>query len=160
MNWNRAELALQTLAASIFEVQSQYSKTLFLHIGTGTLIDAIRSVLPERNIDPAMATHISEGLAWFEALRAERNKYAHAIYNPAKSQKGLWSLGASAKGGKLKYRSDLLDLRETRNTAEEIYDLSAYLLATPRQLNRSPPFDPATRKFLPRPQNAKRRLVR
>lgn len=152
MNWNHAEHGLQTLASEVFEIKGQFPMALLVHVGSGTLVDAIRSVLPFRNLHPGVSRHIDDGLAWFLELRGERNAFAHSIYHPSQSQPGLRRIGASSKGGKLKFREERLDLDKVRALAEEIYDLGAYLQVASRHLdeNRELPSNLGTRKFAPR----------
>lgn len=152
MNWNHAEHGLLCLAREVFEINSSYSTALLIHIGSGTLVDAIHSVLPIRRLHPAVAKHIANGLDWFIELRAERNLYAHSIYHPSQTKPGLRRIGASSKGGKLKFREERLELEKVRSLAEEIYDLGAYLHVASRHIedNRELPNDLGTRKFVPR----------
>lgn len=150
MNWNFAEYGLQRVSQKVFEVNSVYSTALLVHVGTGTLVDGIRAVLSIRDLHEDTVAHISKGLDWFIALRAERNVYAHSIYHPSLDAKTLRQIGASSKGGKLKFKEKRLDLQTVRDLAEEIYDLASYLIAATEALDKPPPHNEGTRKFAPR----------
>lgn len=150
MNWNYAEYGLQRLSRKVFDVNGAYSTALLAHVGTGTMVDGIRAVFPIRGLHADTVEHISKALDWFLILRAERNVYAHSIYHPTLDKKGLRQIGATSKGGKMKFKENRLSLQTVRELAEEIYDLAAYLIAASEQMEKTPPHDPATRKFAPR----------